>query len=248
MTKLVKICGLKTQEAADKAIYSKADLLGVILVPGRARSIDHEVGKTISKRVKLERSKSKFQTSKELMEHAQELKLKDHNEYFIKIRDLIIENGPFLVGVFRNQSIEDVFKIAQELDVDFIQLHGNEILEDYHKYNQDKFNGKFGIIKRYVIPKDIELMSQTFSNMNNGLALALLDSELGGEGKTIDWSYLNKMDGQYILAGGLNPDNLADTNQYANIIGFDVSGGVEKENGEKDLNLIDRFITNGKNL
>lgn len=248
MTKIVKICGLKTEEAAVRAIESGADLLGVILVPNRDRTIDHNVAKKISNHVKLKRKSKRFQTVQEIFNFTENKSYTTANEYFEEISKLIIENGPFLVGVFRNQPIEEVYNIASDLNIDFIQLHGSENKSEYIEYNSDK---RFGVLSRYVIPKDITLMKDTFEILKNknGFALPLLDSEYGGEGKIIDWSILEDLGfGKFMLAGGLNPCNLVDTKSLSNLIGYDVSGGVEKQNGEKDLLKIEQFVAIGKSI
>ena len=67
--------------------------------------------------------------------------------------------------------------------------------------------------------------------------------------KVIDWEYIS--DNLYftraILAGGLTPENIRDTKDINNILGFDVSGGVETD-GEKDFSKIVRFIAGGKSI
>lgn len=252
MTKLVKICGLRTAEAAVKAIELGADLLGVIMVPNRKRSVSPEVALEISRLAREERRKlnRKFQTSKEILEHVQSHKFEHFDDYFRLYHQLTVENGPFLVGVFRNQDINEVFRLADEFQVDLIQLHGSENLDEYLNRNSE---GKYLIVKRYVIPDQIKTMSAFFTTLtqspSKGFAFPLLDSELGGEGYLIDWSLINDLEGKFILAGGLTPDNLHDTLPYAkNLIGFDVSGGVENAEGDKDLDSISQFVANGKQL
>ncbi|KAK6461991.1 phosphoribosylanthranilate isomerase [Scheffersomyces coipomensis] len=250
MTKLVKICGIKTVEAADKAIDSGADLLGMILVPKRKRTIDHEVAAQISLKVKQTRQSRhrKYQTIEEIQKQIAQIEVKDSKEYFQIISQLLIDNGPFLVGVFRNQSIEDVLEIAHKLQLDFIQLHGSENKIEYSK----SIPHQFGVIPRYVIPEQTELMPiefQKFIELKT-VGLPLLDSDAGGEGKVIDWVFINEHLGfsNFILAGGLNPTNLKDTTSIKNIIGYDVSGGVEDENGDKDFQEIENFIKVGKTV
>lgn len=252
MALLIKICGLRTGEAADQAINSGADLLGVIMVPGRKRTVSPTVAIEISKLARNKRKalNRRFQTTKELLDHVASLQLSLHREYFQTLKTLVVENGPFLVGVFRNQNLEDVFDAATKCGLDFIQLHGSEDVQEYLVRNDAL---EFGIIKRYVIPVHAELMNEFFPKVvettSRGFVFPLLDSELGGEGQRIDWSLINDLDGDFILAGGLNPDNLLETKPFLkNIFGFDVSGGVEDENGDKDLDRITRFITNGKQV
>lgn len=251
----MKICGIRTVEAAEKAIESQSDLLGVILVPNRARSIDHDVAVQISCRVKEIRKQRKvrFNSVNDIVKHLESSGISSSDHYFTEMSQLIIECRPFLVGVFRNQPLQEVFQIAKRLDLDIIQLHGSENIEEYLEYNEvNNFN--FGITKRFVIPQDIQSMEALFASFlhkgkpKGNFILPLLDSEAGGEGKKIDWSLLNDLNGKFILAGGLNPENLVETTQYKNIIGFDVSGGVEDSNGQKDFDKVEKFVTNGKAL
>lgn len=252
MSRLIKICGLRTTAAAEEAVNLGADLLGVIMVPNRKRSVTPEVALEISKLARERRQKlnRKFQSSKEIVEYVLNQKFEHFDDYFNLYRLLVIENGPFLVGVFRNQDISEVFRLANEYEVDVIQLHGSEDVEEYLERNED---GKYAIVKRYMIPEQIQTMAEFFPKLtgvpSRGFAFPLLDSEAGGEGKTIDWTLINDLEGKFILAGGLNPDNLHETLPYSkNVIGFDVSGGVENDKGDKDLDKISRFISKGKQL
>ncbi|WPK27387.1 hypothetical protein PUMCH_004774 [Australozyma saopauloensis] len=252
MALLIKICGLRTAEAANQAIEAGADLLGVIMVPGRKRTVALDVAAEISKLAQNKRKAlgRQFQSVNEILNHINSLKFDSHRAYFQKFKVLVEENGPFLVGVFRNQNIEDVFKLANQASVDFIQLHGSEDVSEYLARNDGL---KYGIIKRYVIPDHTEQMKEFFPKVlestHQGFGFPLLDSELGGEGQTIDWTLINDLDGDFMLAGGLNAENLSETKPFLkNVFGFDVSGGVENENGDKDLDKISRFVANGKQV
>ncbi|KAI5956096.1 TRP1 [Candida margitis] len=240
---LVKICGVKTLEAAETAILNGTDLVGCILVPNKKRTIDISTAKQIAQFVKRGRPQSIKQMQAQLRDNRH--KFQSPIEYFEFVQKLILDNGPFLVGVFQNQSREDVFKLAREIGLDFIQLHGEETKLDF--VNDDEF----GFILRYVVPQDTEQLREDGEElMKRGvLSLPLLDSAQGGEGKVIDWDYIseNLSFTRALLAGGLNPDNIRDTKKVRNIIGYDVSGGVETD-GDKDLTKIIRFIAGGKSL
>ena len=81
--KVVKICGIKTVEAASVAIDNGANLLGCILVPNRARTIDLEVAKQIARMVKRDRNPPpKFAGG-------------TPTQHFEQVAQWIIENGPF---------------------------------------------------------------------------------------------------------------------------------------------------------
>jgi phosphoribosylanthranilate isomerase len=124
-----------------------------------------------------------------------------------------------------------------------IQLHGDETPE---------FSGEFSIpvIKALSVgsAEDLSKLDEYSSEY------FLLDSPKGkyrgGNGVSFDWSILNEkqfLDKKIILAGGLNPDNVAEGIKTANPYMVDVSSGVETE-GKKDLGKIKRFIDKARSL
>lgn len=64
----------------------------------------------------------------------------------------------------------------------------------------------------------------------------------GGTGKTFDWSRLANLERRYLLAGGLNPENINNAILATNAAGFDVSSGIEKSHGKKDYEKMAKFI------
>lgn len=68
----------------------------------------------------------------------------------------------------------------------------------------------------------------------------------GGNGHSFDWNLLKGKDGQFILAGGLTPDNLAQAIRLSRAPIVDVSSGVETGLGQKDISLIRKFIEAAK--
>lgn len=70
----------------------------------------------------------------------------------------------------------------------------------------------------------------------------------GGHGATFDWTLLEALDPeqQFILAGGLTPDTVADAVRAVRPMGVDVSSGVETAPGVKDAKLIRAFIENAR--
>ncbi|GME67424.1 unnamed protein product [[Candida] boidinii] len=241
--KIVKICGLKTPTEAQKAIDSGANLLGAILVPNRARTIEISSAIEISQICKKKRKelKREYQDSKELMKYLNSrIDLKE-SDWFQHVAETVCANGPFFVGVFRNQSIEDVLKLSDLIDLDIVQLHGSENFEEYI----DKIS--LPVIPRYVLQNE----NIKDAIMTNRHLIPLLDSELGGEGKLINWGdavkFSQDLNGRYILAGGLTPENVSQALLTEGCLGVDVSGGVETD-GVKDLTKIENFVLNAKSI
>ncbi len=68
----------------------------------------------------------------------------------------------------------------------------------------------------------------------------------GGTGRRFDTDLVDPAGRDWVLAGGLNPDNVADAIGQAKPWGVDASSGLESAPGTKDLNLITRFVEEAK--
>ena len=149
-----------------------------------------------------------------------------------------------LVGVFQNQSVEDVKKLSAKYNLDIIQLHGEE---DWLEYSESI---KKPLIKRCIFPQDCEKVLNINKLGDHQKVLPLFDSAIGGTGELLNWDQIDewakKNDSKevsFILAGGLTPENVTDAFKVYGVIGVDVSGGVET-NGIKDHFKIKQFIKN----
>jgi phosphoribosylanthranilate isomerase len=229
---LVKVCGIKTVDAAKVALDSGADMIGMILVPGRARTVDMETAKRISQMVRGYNRKQIYDpprsvnTAESVFEATSQL---------LRIKTA---KRPYIVGVFRNQSLQTILEIQEELQLDMVQLHGSEPLSWCHLI-------PVPVIKRFT-PNTQDFESCSITGYHKA---CLLDGEIGGEGKLVDWSATQgqvKLGARFVLAGGLNEHNVADALKTEGVFGVDVSGGVESSEGIKDLKKIERFVRNAK--
>jgi len=125
------------------------------------------------------------------------------------------------VGVFVNETIENILKIGV---IDMIQLHGTES-EDYIRELKSKTSKP--VIK-------VNRASQSADYL-------LFDSPSPGSGQTFDWAAIPKTGKPFFLAGGLNPQNVAEAIKQTAPFAVDVSSGVET-NGVKDAAKIIEFI------
>lgn len=128
------------------------------------------------------------------------------------------------VGVFVNQSLETIAQVASFLDV--IQLHGTEpdsLAQSLKESYPEKELWKAFAIKT---PEDIH---RAFLYAADKI---LLDYGKG-EGKTFDWSLLHAVEKPYILAGGIDLENIHKALEDLSPEIIDLSSGVET-NGEKD--------------
>ncbi|MDR2993091.1 phosphoribosylanthranilate isomerase [Bacillus cereus] len=146
------------------------------------------------------------------------------------------------VGVFVNESVEEIQKIADKCGLTHVQLHGDE---ENHQ------------IRRLNIPSIKSLGVTSESDMKSAQAYEtdyiLFDSPKekfhGGNGKTFSWELLEHMPKELqkktILAGGLNALNIEEAIRTVRPYMVDVSSGVETE-GKKDIEKIKQFIIKAK--
>jgi phosphoribosylanthranilate isomerase len=162
-----------------------------------------------------------------------------------------------MVGVFVNPTLEQLADVLAIVDLDVIQLHGQESPE-FCKAVRDRFGKQ--VFKAFPSPiaGESNPPAQLFGPYLDGIDGALLDTVLpnveGGTGMTFDWTvlpeyigYAKKNELPLFIAGGLNPDNVnALLIDYAPF-GVDVSSGVESD-GVKDSSKIARFVERVKQL
>lgn len=147
------------------------------------------------------------------------------------------------VGVFVNESKENIEKIVKVSGINVIQLHGDETAEFASGLS-------LPIIKAFSISTQEDLQQVTAFPCD----YALLDSPRGkyhgGNGIAFDWSMIKNYDfgkKKIILAGGLNETNLTEAIHTTNPFMIDVSSGVETE-GKKDLEKIKNFLQIAKTV
>lgn len=155
--------------------------------------------------------------------------------------------GPEKVGVFMNQSLDDVNLLAKFSGIDYVQLHGQETVE----YCQliEKPIIKVIHVGESTIREELEASVALYSEVAEFLLFDTQNNgEYGGTGKTFDWSLLNDIAGEkpFFLAGGLNPDNVSEAIDLVQPYAVDVNSGVEEEPGLKDFEKIERLMANLK--
>jgi phosphoribosylanthranilate isomerase len=150
------------------------------------------------------------------------------------------------VGVFADVSVATIAAVVEITDLATVQLHGTESIEFCQELRQALPETE--IIKAWRVrsPADLDLI-QTYSQVVDGLLLdAYHPNVLGGTGQQLDWELLEafKPPIPWLLAGGLNPDNVRVALSRLKPDGIDLSSGVEISPGQKDLALVDRLFAN----
>ncbi|MDF9762557.1 phosphoribosylanthranilate isomerase [Peribacillus simplex] len=159
--------------------------------------------------------------------------------------DLVGEFGANLpghvkkVGVFANQTEQEVIKSAEIAGLDYIQLHGNESASFARRM-------PLPVIKAFAIESEQDL--ENLHEYPADFILVDLPKGSSGKGLTLDWEMIRKADlprGKVILAGGLTPGNVGKAISAVSPFAVDVASGVET-NGLKDDVKIKAFINEAK--
>ena len=143
------------------------------------------------------------------------------------------------VGVFRDEHPRRVAELVHEGGLKAAQLHGHETADDVAAvFAHVRF-----VIKAVVAGSIDARRADTF-----GTGLILLDAPAPGSGEVFDWSLAGDIavGPKIILAGGLNPQNVASAIAQVKPWGVDVSTGVESAPGKKDATLMRKFIANAR--
>lgn len=165
--------------------------------------------------------------------------LSERFKRFVKPEDVAsfkkhVPSNARTVGVFVDEPEEYVIKSAKLADLDMIQLHGNED-DGYIESIKEKTGLPVIKMVKPVSESDIIAARQCVAD------LILLDSGTG-TGKVFDWSLIKDFDRDYILAGGLSPDNVGNAVARLRPYAVDVSSGVEEE-GIKDFSKMKAFAS-----
>ncbi|MFP5271055.1 phosphoribosylanthranilate isomerase [Coleofasciculus sp.] len=144
------------------------------------------------------------------------------------------------VGVFANASVKEICATVVLGRLSAIQLHGNESPEFCTQLRQ--FLPEIEMIKalRVKTPDDLHLAYRYVNYVDTLLLDAYHPQMLGGTGKTLDWERLAEFHPPlpWFLAGGLTPENILEALKRLHPNGIDVSSGVERSPGDKDLDKV----------
>ena len=139
------------------------------------------------------------------------------------------------VGVFRDEAPGRVIDTVHRAGLKAAQLHGHETPAMVAEISQQI---------RYVIKAVAAGSPDARRAADFGTDMVLVDAPNPGGGKVFDWSLMDDVaEGpRVILAGGLDPDNVAEAVRSVKPWGVDVSSGVERSPGRKDALKVKAFI------
>lgn len=208
----VKICGIKDKDILSAAIKAGADFVGLVFFPKSPRHVS-------------------IPQAKELAEFARQ----NSGEFPTKVVALVV-----------NATNEELETIIKEVKPDYLQLHGSETVERVQE-----------IFKLFQTPliKAIGVSNSddaAFADLYTSAEIILFDAKAdpkltplpGGNGIPFDWTALKgqKETRNFMLSGGLTPQNVTEAIHLTGASIIDVSSGVEASPGVKDKALIEAFI------
>ena len=148
-----------------------------------------------------------------------------------------------MIGVFVDESIESVSRIADEAGLDGIQLHGDEVIE-YCERLRNASPQKFLI--KAVAARSSESVQSPARFPTDAIMIDAFDPNLrGGTGLVADWSFARELTqkvARVFLAGGLSPENVAEAIAAVRPYGVDVCSAVETEPGRKSAKRMRQFV------
>jgi phosphoribosylanthranilate isomerase len=159
----------------------------------------------------------------------------------IKLRRAI-SSDVLCVALVVNADEKFIESVISKLKPDFIQFHGDETAEFCNQFN-------YPFIRAIRMSEGLNILDEVIGYKAEGGFLfdAWNKDHYGGTGETFDWSRLpSEHNFNLILAGGLNPDNVAAAVRLVKPYMVDVSGGVECSAGVKDQGKVAEFIRNAK--
>jgi phosphoribosylanthranilate isomerase len=143
------------------------------------------------------------------------------------------------VGVFVNETVENILSLVRGGVIDGIQLHG---AEDEAFILRLRSETAAPIIKAVSVQKYGDAQAWETSAAD----FLLLDHKGGGTGEAFDWNLIGEVKKPFFLAGGLSPQNVADAIKKTSPFAVDVSTGVELSHGVKCAEKIRKFVAGVK--
>lgn len=153
------------------------------------------------------------------------------------------------IGVFADTAITEIVSIVEQTKLTGVQLHGQESPQ-FCQSLRELLPEKIELLKAFRV-KNAQTLQKT-SQYREVVDTLLLDAYhpqmLGGTGHTLDWQDLVQFtpDLPWLLAGGLNPGNVVAALGQLKPNGIDLSSGVERSPGKKDLTKVRQLFASLK--
>ena len=147
------------------------------------------------------------------------------------------------VALFVNESVEEIQRVLKICPFDLLQFHGDESPEFCRQFKHPYMKAI-----RVRSADDIHRAVQQYPDAKALLLDAYVENLPGGTGQAFDWRLIPQLSIPWVLAGGLNANNVADAINQVQPFAVDISGGVEASKGIKDAQKIKDFINEVRNV
>ena len=234
-TPKIKMCGISKVETIPAIVDAKPDYMGLVFAPSK-RQVTVEQAKTLVDELHKQYEKAFGKVTVPMnTDTAQDSQDSQDNQEFVQ------GNSNFekikTVGVFVNETVENLLKIAKEVKLDVIQLHGDED-ESFIQTLKEQSNVEVWKAVQVRSAADAEKWIDSSADML--LFDAYHKDERGGTGEVFDWSSLDEFERPFMLAGGIDSTNVARAIRTVRPYGIDISSGIETK-GVKDDEKIKAF-------
>ena len=219
-TPKIKMCGISKVETIPAIVEAKPDYMGLVFAPSK-RQVTVEQAKT-------------------LVEELHKVYVKKYGSDTEHDKNDTIKT----VGVFVNETVDNLVTIANEANLDAVQLHGDED-ETFIQSLKERTNVE--VWKAVQIRSAVDAEAWIDSSADMLLFDAYHKDERGGTGEVFDWSSLDEFERPFMLAGGIDSTNVARAIRTVRPYGIDISSGIET-NGVKDDEKIKAFTNIVKHI
>lgn len=148
------------------------------------------------------------------------------------------------VGVFVNETLQNIVEIVEATGLNAVQLHGNETPEFI---DQLKEIVEVDVIKALRVSPDFQAKAALDYNVSGILLDAFSADAFGGTGQTCDHeaaAAVRELGVRLYLAGGLGPTNVAEAVKRVRPYAVDACSKLESVPGKKDQKLLEDFVRN----
>lgn len=216
-TPKIKMCGISKVETIPAVVEAQPDYMGLVFAPSKRQvTVDQ---------------------AKILVSELHKQYANRYNRNVIQWSNDVVQEFIKTVGVFVNETLDNLVTIATEVNLDAVQLHGDED-EAFIQSLKERTNVEVWKAVQIRSAADAEAWIDSSADMI--LFDAYHKDDRGGTGEVFDWSSLDEFERPFMLAGGIDSTNVARAIRTVRPYGIDISSGIETE-GVKDDEKIKAF-------
>ena len=216
-TPKIKMCGISKVETIPAVVEAQPDYMGLVFAPSKRQvTVDQ---------------------AKILVSELHKQYANRYNRNVIQWSNDVVQEFIKTVGIFVNETLDNLVTIATEVNLDAVQLHGDED-EAFIQSLKERTNVEVWKAVQIRSAADAEAWIDSSADML--LFDAYHKDERGGMGEVFDWSCLDEFERPFMLAGGIDSTNVARAIRTVRSYGIDISSGIETE-GVKDNEKITAF-------